>query len=131
MKNPGCSNNRGSPLYTSGNLSYQIPLLPNAPAAMRLKAKAACGDDDASPSNTGLCSDFYVFRWVLTLFPPRRRKAFHEALLQEILAERVVSSRGLRRPRGVRRQQSKFSVRRRQRLSQERIEIERCIRIIM
>jgi hypothetical protein len=33
---------------------------------MRLKAKAACGDDDTSPSNTGLCSDFYVFKWVLT-----------------------------------------------------------------
>ena len=64
------------------------------------------------------------------LFPPRRRKAFHEALLQEILAERVVSSRGLSRPRGVRRPQSKFPVRRRQRLSRERIEIERCIRII-
>ncbi|MGA2476819.1 MAG: hypothetical protein ABSF73_09385, partial [Terriglobia bacterium] len=25
MKNPGCANNRGSPLYASGNLSYQIP----------------------------------------------------------------------------------------------------------
>jgi hypothetical protein len=33
---------------------------------MRLKAKAAYGDDDASPSNTGMCSDFYVFKWVLT-----------------------------------------------------------------
>jgi hypothetical protein len=51
-------------------------------------------------------------------------------LLQEILAERVVSSRGLRRPRGVRRPQSKFPVRRRQRLSKDRIVIERCIRII-
>ena len=37
---------------------------------MRLKAKAACGVDDASPSNIGLCSDFYVFRWVLTRQPP-------------------------------------------------------------
>ena len=64
------------------------------------------------------------------LFPPRRRKAFHEAVLHEILAERVVSSRGLRRPRGVRRQQSKFPVRQRQRLSKNRIEIERCIKII-
>jgi hypothetical protein len=36
MKNPGCSNNRGSPLYASGNLSYQIPLFPKAPAAMML-----------------------------------------------------------------------------------------------
>lgn len=33
---------------------------------MILKTKTACGDDDDSPSNTGLCSDFYVFKWVLT-----------------------------------------------------------------
>jgi hypothetical protein len=26
--------------------------------AMMLQAEAACGDDGASPSNTGLCSDF-------------------------------------------------------------------------
>jgi hypothetical protein len=51
-------------------------------------------------------------------------------MLQEILAERVVSSRGQRRPRGVRRQQSKFPVRRRQKLSKVRIEVARSIRII-
>jgi hypothetical protein len=33
---------------------------------MMLKAKPAFGDDDDSPSHTGLCSDFYVFKWVLT-----------------------------------------------------------------
>jgi hypothetical protein len=32
---------------------------------MMLKAKPAFGDDDDSPP-TGLCSDFYVFRWVPT-----------------------------------------------------------------
>ena len=37
-----------------------------APPAMMLKAKPAFGDDDDSPSHTGLCSDFYVFKWVLT-----------------------------------------------------------------
>ncbi len=37
------------------------------PTAMMLKAKAAYGDDDDSPSYTGLCSDFYVFKWALTL----------------------------------------------------------------
>ena len=31
-----------------------------------LKAKPAFGDDDDSPSHTGLCLDFYVFKWVLT-----------------------------------------------------------------
>jgi hypothetical protein len=45
MKNPGCVNNRGSPLYASGNSSYQILRLPNAPAAMILKSKPASGDD--------------------------------------------------------------------------------------
>jgi len=62
MKNPGCANNRGSPLYASGNLSYQIPQ----------PLERAYGDDIQSqkppaammmtPSKTGLCSDFYAFR---------------------------------------------------------------------
>ena len=51
MKNPGCANNRGSPPYASGNSSYQSPLLPNAPAAMILKAKTAYGDDANPLSN--------------------------------------------------------------------------------
>jgi hypothetical protein len=45
MKNPGCVNNRGSPLYASGNSSYQILPFPNAPAAMIFTAKTACGDE--------------------------------------------------------------------------------------
>jgi hypothetical protein len=36
MKNPGCANNRGSPLYASANLSYQILLPPKAPAAIMM-----------------------------------------------------------------------------------------------
>lgn len=42
------------------------------------------------------------------------RLAFVHAVRPEILTQCVVSSRGLRRPRGVRRRQSKFPVRRRQ-----------------
>jgi hypothetical protein len=45
MKNPGCVNNRGSPLYASGNSSYQILLFPNAPAAMIFRATTAYRDD--------------------------------------------------------------------------------------
>jgi hypothetical protein len=60
MKNPGWANNRGSPPDASRNSSYEIPLLPNAPAAMILKAKTTCGDEDDSLSNLGLCSDLYV-----------------------------------------------------------------------
>ncbi|MGH9328482.1 MAG: hypothetical protein ACRD2B_17570, partial [Terriglobia bacterium] len=63
------------------------------------------------------------------LFPPRRKKMFHESVLEEILAERVVSSRGLSRPRGVRRPQSTFPVRRREKLSNVRIEATQAIRI--
>jgi hypothetical protein len=48
MKNPGWANNRGSPPYISRDSSYQIPLLPNAPATMILKAKTASGDDAQS-----------------------------------------------------------------------------------
>ena len=44
-KNPGCANNRGSPLCASGNSSYQILRFPNAPAEMIFKSKTAYGDD--------------------------------------------------------------------------------------
>jgi hypothetical protein len=40
---------------------------------MMLQAKAAFGDDDDSLSDTGLCSDFYVFKWVLTVGSPTRK----------------------------------------------------------
>lgn len=39
---------------------------------------------------------------ILPLFPPRRRNVFHEALLEEILRERVASSRSSINLRGVR-----------------------------
>jgi hypothetical protein len=61
MKNPGWRNNRGSPSHASGHLSYQILRLPNAPAAMIFKSKAAYGDDADLSTRTGLCSKKYVF----------------------------------------------------------------------
>ena len=57
MKNPGCVNNRGSPLYASGNSSYQILRFPNAPAAMIFTATAAYGDD-ADPLSSRLLFRF-------------------------------------------------------------------------
>ena len=42
------------------------------------------------------------------LFPPQRQKAFHNAVLEEILQERVVSSRNRRNFRGVKRKMSNF-----------------------
>ena len=47
-----------------------------------------------------------------SLFPPQTIKAFHDALLDEMLAERVASSRNRRTPRGVKRKMSKFPPRR-------------------
>ena len=44
------------------------------------------------------------------LFPPQDRKIFHEAVLDEILDERVVSSRGRRNPRKVKRKMSNYPV---------------------
>src|SRR6266581_2006586 len=54
--------------------------------------------------------------WPVTLlFPPRQRKVFHEAILDEILEERVVSSRNRINPRGVERKMSNYKLRPRQR----------------
>ena len=47
----------------------------------------------------------------MPLFPPRRRKAFHDAVLDEILDERVIVRRGRRNWRAVKRKMSSFPVR--------------------
>ena len=44
--------------------------------------------------------------------PPRNSKAFHDAVLDEILQERVVSSRNRQNPRAVKRKMSTFPLRR-------------------
>ena len=46
------------------------------------------------------------------LFPPQGRKAFHNAVLDEILDESAASSRNRRNPRGVKRKMSNFPLRR-------------------
>ena len=55
-----------------------------------------------------------VVRRKLPLFaalPPRGRRALHEAVLDEILEERVASSRGRQVPRGVKRKMSGYKLR--------------------
>ena len=64
------------------------------------------------------------------VFPPRQRKAFHQAILDQILEERVVSSRNRINPRGVKRKMSNYPLRPRQRLRTRRIEFVKRIRII-
>jgi hypothetical protein len=46
-------------------------------------------------------------------FPPEDRAAFHAGILEELLQERVASSRGRRAPRAVKRKLSKYPVRHR------------------
>ena len=69
--------------------------------------------------------------WPVTaLFPPRQRKVFHQAILDEILEERVVSSRNRINPRGVKRKMSNYPLRPRKRMRTRRIEFAKRIRII-
>ena len=44
----------------------------------------------------------------MPLSPPRRRKAFHEGVLDEILDERMAARRGRRNRRGVKRKMSSY-----------------------
>ena len=55
---------------------------------------------------------------------------FHEAVLEEILEDRVVSSRNRRNPRGVKRKMSNFPLRRRGSKPLPKIDIQNVIRII-
>ena len=64
------------------------------------------------------------------LFPPPKRRAFHNAVLDEILQERVVSSRNRRNLRGVKRKMSNFPLRPRHSKPLPRINIREAIRIL-
>lgn len=64
------------------------------------------------------------------LFPPRQRKALHEAILNEILEERVSSSRNRINPRGVKRKMSNYSLRPRKRQPTRRLDVAKRIRIV-
>ena len=69
--------------------------------------------------------DWSAVNWRLRwLFPPRARKAFHQQVLDELLEERVVSSRGHRRPRGVKRKMSNYPLRPRAPMHSERRKVE-------
>ena len=64
------------------------------------------------------------------LFPPQQRKAFHSAVLDEILQERVVSSRNRRNLRGVKRKMSNFPLRPRHAKPLPPIDIKKVVKII-
>src|SRR5260370_7599449 len=65
-----------------------------------------------------------------SLFPPQQRKAFHKAVLDEILEERVVSSRGRQIPRGVKRKMSNFQLRPRHVSATDPIDYKKSIKIL-
>lgn len=64
------------------------------------------------------------------LFPPRQKKVFHELVLDEILQERVSSSRNRVNSRGVKRKMSNYNLRPRKRQPTRRIDISKRIRIV-
>src|ERR1700722_4154207 len=64
------------------------------------------------------------------LFPPQQRKVFHETILQEILQERVSSSRNRINPRGVKRKMSNYSLRPRRRGRTRRVDFRKRVRIV-
>jgi len=66
----------------------------------------------------------------MALFPPAKRRTFHSQVLDEILQERVVSSRNRRNFRGVKRKMSNFLLRPRQTTPLPPINIRKAIRII-
>ena len=62
--------------------------------------------------------------------PPRQRNILHEAILREILQERVVSSRNRVNFRGVKRKMSNYNLRPRKRQRTRRIAVSKRIRIV-
>ena len=66
----------------------------------------------------------------MSLFPPRQRKALHEAILDEILQERVTSSRSRVNPRGVKRKMSNYNLWPRKRQPARRVNFAGRIEII-
>ena len=64
------------------------------------------------------------------LFPPQQRRAFHKAVLNELLEERVVSSRNRRNFRGVKRKMSNFPLRPRHLKTLPKINICEAIKIL-
>jgi hypothetical protein len=66
----------------------------------------------------------------LPLFPPRQSKVLHNAILDEILQERVVSSRNRVNFRGVKRKMSNYNLRPRKRQRTRRVDVAERIMIV-
>ena len=94
------------------------------------EAALRAGED---PDRLSFLHAVRVVRRKLPLFaalPPRTRPALHEAVLAEILEERVASSRGRRVPRGVKREMSGYQLRPRAPRPTVRIDFAAAVRIV-
>jgi hypothetical protein len=69
--------------------------------------------------------------WPATqLSPPRQRKILHDSILDEILQERVVSSRNRINARGVKRKMSNYNLRPRKRQPTRHLDVSRRIKTV-
>ena len=66
-----------------------------------------------------------------SLFPPHQLRAWHDAVLDEILQERLGARRNRRNKRGVKRKMSNFPLRRKSDKCQPPIEIAKAIRVLL
>ena len=71
-----------------------------------------------------------IRRKLFAALPPQARVVLHETVLDEILEERVASSRGRRVPRGVKRTMSGYQLRPRALQPTVRIEFTAAVRIV-
>lgn len=88
---------------------------------------------DEDPDRLSFLHAVRVVRRKLHLYgaiPPRHKRKFHNAVLDEIPQERVVSSRNRRNPQGVKRKMSNFSLRPRHVKPLPRINIRKAIGIL-
>src|SRR3954454_6999417 len=76
------------------------------PPAKPRKTPTGCPSSTPSASSAASCLP-------QSPFPPQHRAAFHDAVLREILQERVPDRCGRRNPRGVKRKMSSFPLRKR------------------
>jgi hypothetical protein len=83
--------------------------------AIRSLMHEAAVNADEDPDKLSFIRAVRVVRRKVPAFgaiSPRKRRAFHNGVLDELLQERVVSSRNRRNPRGVKRKMSNFPLRR-------------------
>jgi hypothetical protein len=66
----------------------------------------------------------------MALFPPQQRNVLYETILDEILDERVVSSRNRINSRGVKRKMSNYNLRPRKRQRTRRLDFAKRIKIV-